>query len=117
FPARSSGANSASSPPLSSVGEGRHLLLRDSGRKPPFALERAPAPMNTTKELARELQGKRVGVVLSAGYFGFFGHAGFIAALRGVGLEPAAYAGTSAGALVAALAASGLEPQEITARL
>lgn len=73
--------------------------------------------MNTTKELARELQGKRVGVVLSAGYFGFFGHAGFIAALRGVGLEPAAYAGTSAGALVAALAASGLEPQEITARL
>lgn len=73
--------------------------------------------MNATRELARELRGKRVGVVLSAGYFGFYGHAGFVAALRGVGIEPAAYAGTSAGALVAALAASGLEPSEIAARL
>lgn len=69
------------------------------------------------RELARELRDKRVGVVLSAGYFGFYGHAGFIAALQGVGIEAAAYAGTSAGALVAALAASGLGPPEIASRL
>lgn len=73
--------------------------------------------MSTTNELARELRDKRVGVVLSAGFFGFFGHAGFVAAVHGVGLAPAAYAGTSAGALVAALAASGLDPSEIAARL
>lgn len=73
--------------------------------------------MSSTKELARELRDKRVGVVLSAGYFGFFGHAGFVAAMSAVGLRPAAWAGTSAGALVAALAASGLEPAEISERL
>ena len=58
-----------------------------------------------------------MGVVLSAGYFGFFGHAGFVAALWSAGIEPVAWAGTSAGALVAALAASGLEPPEIAERL
>jgi len=73
--------------------------------------------MRSTKELARELRNRRTGVVLSAGPFGWFGHAGFVAAILGVGLRPAAWAGTSAGALVAALAASGLEPTEITDRL
>ena len=33
-----------------------------------------------TKLLDR-LRGKRVGVVLSAGYFGFYGHAGFVEGL------------------------------------
>src|SRR5690606_24931118 len=70
-----------------------------------------------TNEPARELRGRRVGAVLSAGYFGFFGHAGFVAALWSAGVERVAWAGTSAGALVAALAASGLEPPEIAERL
>lgn len=63
--------------------------------------------------LAAALRDKRVGVVLSAGYFGFYGHAGFVAALEGAGIRPAAWAGTSAGALVAALAACGLDSHEI----
>lgn len=63
--------------------------------------------------LARSLIGKRFGLVFSAGFFGFFGHAGFLAAVEGVGLSPAAYAGTSAGALVASLAASGLDAHRI----
>jgi len=62
-----------------------------------------------TLPLSRELRGKRVGLVLSAGYFGFFGHAGFLSAVEGAGLQPVAYAGTSAGALVASLAAAGLD--------
>ena len=45
--------------------------------------------------LQQTLQGKRFGLVLSAGYFGFFGHAGFLRGLAATGLSPAAYAGTS----------------------
>lgn len=56
-------------------------------------------------------------MVLSAGYFGFFAHAGFLAAVEGAGLAPAAYAGTSAGALIAAFAAAGLDAGRIRERL
>jgi NTE family protein len=53
------------------------------------------------------LEGKRFGLVLSAGYFGFYGHAGFLKGLAAAGLKPAAYAGTSAGGMIAAFAAAG----------
>jgi NTE family protein len=66
-----------------------------------------------TPALADSLRGRRFGVVLSAGYFGFFGHAGFVEALLNAGLRPAAWAGTSAGGLVAALHASGMPPARI----
>ena len=58
--------------------------------------------------LRAALEGKRVGVVLSAGYFGFYGHAGFVEALEQEGVEVAAWAGTSAGGLIAALRAAGV---------
>lgn len=61
-----------------------------------------PAPT-----LHQLLEGKRFGLVLSAGYFGFYGHAGFLKGLAATGLKPSAYAGTSAGGLVAAYAAAG----------
>jgi NTE family protein len=54
------------------------------------------------------LEGKRIGLVLSAGFFGFYGHAGFLKGLTAAGIQPAAYAGTSAGGMVAAFAAAGL---------
>lgn len=63
--------------------------------------------------LGERLRGRRVGVVLSAGYFGFYGHAGFVEGLSAAGVAPAAWAGTSAGGLVAAFAAAGLEPARI----
>lgn len=59
------------------------------------------------KTLQQLLEGKRFGLVLSAGFFGFYGHAGFLKGVRMSGLSPAAYAGTSAGGLVAAYAAAG----------
>jgi len=59
------------------------------------------------------LEGKRFGLVLSAGYFGFYGHAGFLRGLAATGLKPTAYAGTSAGGLVAAYAAAGAGVQDI----
>jgi NTE family protein len=52
-------------------------------------------------------------MVLSAGFFGFYGHAGFLKGLAAAGLAPTAYAGTSAGALVAAYAAAGLSMREV----
>jgi NTE family protein len=64
-------------------------------------------------DLLSRLRGKRVGVVLSAGYFGFYGHAGFVEGLLEAGITPAAWAGTSAGGMVAAFAAAGLAPQRM----
>jgi len=55
----------------------------------------------------------RVGVVFSSGFFGFFAHAGFLSALREVGVEPVGYAGASSGAILAAMAASGMSDEEI----
>lgn len=64
--------------------------------------------------LKQRLEGRRVGVVLSAGYFGFYGHAGFVDGLVEAGIRPAAWAGTSAGGMVAAFAAAGLPGSRIT---
>ncbi|MBN1769802.1 MAG: patatin-like phospholipase family protein [Deltaproteobacteria bacterium] len=65
-------------------------------------------------ELSRDA---RVGVCLSSGFFGFFAHAGFALALERLGVRPAAVAGSSAGAIVAALWASGRGAAEIRDRL
>ena len=70
-----------------------------------------------TPTLQQALAGRRVGLVLSAGFFGFFGHTGFVAGLLAEGVQPAAYAGTSAGGLVAAYAAAGMAPAALEALL
>jgi NTE family protein len=63
--------------------------------------------------LREELTGRRFGLVLSAGYFGFYGHAGFLAGLHDAGLTPSAYSGSSAGGLIGALAAAGVPSERI----
>lgn len=63
--------------------------------------------------LLAALEGRRVGLVLSAGYFGFYGHAGFVDGLLASGVTPRAWAGTSAGGMVAAFAAAGLPARRI----
>lgn len=59
------------------------------------------------------LKGKKIGVSLASGFFGFYHQTGFLAALQEKGLVPAALTGTSAGAITASLYAAGLEPIEI----
>jgi NTE family protein len=54
-----------------------------------------------------------IGVVFSSGFFGFFSHAGFLRALREAGFEASGYAGSSSGAVVAAMAASGMTDDAI----
>lgn len=69
--------------------------------------------MASTSSLHALLDGKRFGLVFSAGYFGFYGHSGFLRGLEDAGLTPSAYAGTSAGGLVAAFAAAGVSVEAI----
>ncbi|MDY0004681.1 MAG: patatin-like phospholipase family protein [Polyangia bacterium] len=52
-------------------------------------------------------------LVLSSGFFGFFAHTGLLVALEEAGLRPSATAGSSAGALVGGLWASGLDGRSI----
>ncbi|MCX5902099.1 MAG: patatin-like phospholipase family protein [Proteobacteria bacterium] len=64
-----------------------------------------------------ELKNKRIGVVFSSGFFGFFAHAGCLKALEELGIKPVGYAGTSSGAIAAAFAAAGLNAERISAIL
>jgi NTE family protein len=68
---------------------------------------------NLVPTLREQLADQRFGLVMSAGFFGFYGHAGFLKALFAAGLKPAAYGGTSAGGLVGSLAAAGATPDSI----
>jgi len=68
-------------------------------------------------EARAEGSGPRIGVCLSSGFFGFFAHAGFALAMEELGLRPAAAAGSSAGAIVAAMWASGRSGAEMRERL
>ncbi len=72
---------------------------------PPLAQPTQPATQ--PNQLGAQLAARRFGLVLSAGYFGFFAHAGLLRALESLSLRPAAWAGTSAGALVSAFGAAG----------
>lgn len=50
---------------------------------------------------------------LSSGFFGFFAHTGFVMALKEKDITPKLVVGSSAGALVGACFASGLDPLEM----
>ncbi|MFN3198544.1 MAG: patatin-like phospholipase family protein [Bradymonadia bacterium] len=58
------------------------------------------------------LADRRVAVVLSSAYFGFYAHTGFMKALYRAGIRPIAVGGASSGAMVAAMAATGMQPEE-----
>ena len=61
-----------------------------------------------------DLKNKRIGVVFSSGFFGFFAHAGCLKAIEELGIKPVGYAGTSSGAIVAAFAAAGMGAKAIS---
>ena len=54
---------------------------------------------------------------MSSGFFGFFAHLGVVTALDEIGFRPQKVMGSSAGALIGALWASGLSPLQIKALL
>ncbi|MBV70195.1 MAG: hypothetical protein CMH52_02515 [Myxococcales bacterium] len=55
--------------------------------------------------LLDSLKQKKLGIVLSSAYFGFYAHTGFMRALKETGLKIGAYSGSSSGSLIAALSA------------
>src|SRR5437762_11950148 len=67
--------------------------------------------------LAERLRAEPFELILSSGFFGFFAHAGVVAALEEVGLTPALVGGSSAGALVAGLWGAGVPAAAIRDRL
>ncbi|MBN2342185.1 MAG: patatin-like phospholipase family protein [Deltaproteobacteria bacterium] len=66
-----------------------------------------------TQTVAQKLQGSSVAVSFSSAFFGFYHHAGVLKALVENGVTPAQVAGTSAGAIVAAMYGAGMSPDEI----
>jgi NTE family protein len=63
------------------------------------------------------LEARPFSLVMSSGFFGFYAHAGMLAALESQGLRPAAVAGSSAGGLVAGAWAAGLGAEAIAEAL
>lgn len=53
------------------------------------------------------------GLAMSSGFFGFFAHCGMLSALENAGLRPARLSGSSAGALIAALWAAGMDTRSM----
>lgn len=71
----------------------------------------------TSPLLASWLREQPFTLALSAGFFGFFAHAGMVAALEEEGIAPARITGASAGALVGAAWASGVSSRDLLAVL
>jgi NTE family protein len=72
----------------------------------------------STRPLLREwLRERPFALALSSGFFGFFAHAGLVTVLEDEGLLPARLAGSSAGALVSGLWASGVDGPRLSDEL
>lgn len=56
-------------------------------------------------------------LAMSSGFFGFYAHAGVLAALQAAGFRPNRVTGSSAGALVGGLCAGGMDALEIVGEL
>lgn len=67
--------------------------------------------------LADWLRAEPFGLTLSSGYFGFFAHAGLLAALDDAKLQPSFVSGASAGALAGGLWAAGMAPRDFRDQL
>ena len=66
-----------------------------------------------TRLLGDALAEKPFALAMSSAFFGFFAHAGLLVALDEAGLAPARLSGSSAGAMIAGLYASGTAPRVI----
>lgn len=73
--------------------------------------------MPNMQSLADFLRSAPFELILSSGFFGFYAHAGVVAAMEEVGLVPAAAGGSSAGAMIAGLWGAGLSAAQIREEL
>jgi NTE family protein len=56
-------------------------------------------------------------LTMSSGFFGFYAHTGMLSALLDAGLAPSRVSGSSAGGMIAALWASGVDPERMRSEL
>lgn len=70
-----------------------------------------------TRTLAEWLAEAPFALAMSSGFFSFYAHTGFLAALEDAGLLPARVSGSSAGALVGAAWAAGVDAPVLAAEL
>lgn len=70
-----------------------------------------------TKTLGEWLGEGPFALTMSSGFFSFYAHTGFVRALEEAGLAPSRVSGSSAGALVGATWASGVDAAELAAEL
>lgn len=75
--------------------------------------DREPSAASDAVVLKHWLQSEPFTLAMSSGFFSFFAHAGMLAALLENGCIPAAVSGSSAGALVGACWASGMDVEDI----
>ena len=83
---------------------------------PPIAAVPAPPPPMPAAKTPRAWLTQHNGaftLVLSAGFFGFYAHAGVLAGLEEAGLRPGRVVGISAGAITGGFYAAGLSPAHI----
>ena len=73
--------------------------------------------MTTARTLAEHLREAPFALGMSAGFFSFFAHTGFLTVLEDEGLVPTRLAGASAGALVAGAWAAGVDAPAIADEL
>lgn len=76
-----------------------------------------PSSDRNADDLGAWLAAEPFTLVLSGGFFGFFAHAGLLAALEEAGLAPRRVVGVSAGALAGGLWAAGLPAARLEAEL
>lgn len=76
-------------------------------------VSRSTSPLTRREALARE----PFTLALSSGFFAFYAHAGFLAALEAAGLQPRRVVGVSAGALAGGLWSAGMKAHDIAQRL
>ena len=76
-----------------------------------------PAPSRETRTLRAYLREGPFALTMSSGFFAFFAHTGFLTVLEDEGLVPSRVSGSSAGALVTAAWASGLDAPDLADEL
>ena len=74
-------------------------------------------PALETRTLAEWLAEEPFALAMSSGFFSFYAHTGFLAALEDAGLLPARVSGSSAGALVGGAWAAGVDAPVLAAEL
>jgi NTE family protein len=92
-------------------------MARERARDRARDQARAPTRDGARETLREHLAAAPFALAMSSGFFAFFAHTGFLTVLEDEGLAPARVSGSSAGALVGAAWAAGVDAPVLAAEL